>query len=379
MTFTPRKILLSVSALAIILVLLFLYFSYRWLTQEINIPQDERIITIEKGSSLYSLANKLHQQQLLQWPTLWVRYAQFSELAEIKAGEFLLPESLSPRDLLILLNKGEVIQYQTTLVEGLSFKEILKHLHQDSRIESTLKGLTAEEIIQALQIDVEHLEGWFFPDTYNWTAGDSDKSILLQAHKKMRKVLQEEWENRAEDLPYNNLYEALIMASIVERETGAAFEREHIAGVFIRRLQMGMRLQTDPTVIYGMGDTYTGNITRKDLKTATPYNTYVIKGLPPTPIAMPGREAIHASLHPAPGTALYFVARGDGTHEFSATVEEHNKAVRKYQLKRKSDYRSRPLQKNEQEQNEQGQNEQKRNEQDKLVPINSIKEKANEG
>src|SRR5690606_3825059 len=133
-------------------------------------------------------------------------------------------------------------------------------------------------------------------------------------HKKMRKVLQEEWENRAEDLPYNNLYEALIMASIVERETGAAFEREHIAGVFVRRLQMGMRLQTDPTVIYGMGDSYTGNITRKDLKTATPYNTYVIKGLPPTPIAMPGREAIHASLHPAPGTALFFVARGDGTH-----------------------------------------------------------------
>lgn len=344
MTSTLKKILLSVAALVTVLLLLLFLFSYNWLTTKVDIPQDKRVVTVEKGSSLYSLANKLHRQDLLQWPRLWVRYAQFVQLTEIKAGEFQLPEKLSPKDLLVLLNEGEVIQYQITLVEGLNFREILKHIHQHEGIESTLKGLNQQEIIAALQLDIEHLEGWFFPDTYNWTAGDSDKNILLQAHRKMRKVLQEEWEHRAEDLPYDNPYDVLIMASIVERETGAPFEREQIAGVFVRRLQLGMRLQTDPTVIYGMGEAYTGNITRKDLKVATPYNTYLIKGLPPTPIAMPGREVIHASLHPAAGSALYFVARGDGTHEFSETVEDHNKAVRKYQLKRKSDYRSRPLQ-----------------------------------
>lgn len=344
MTFTPKKILLLFVVLLVGISASSVLVISSWLTEEVSVKEQHRVLLIAKGSSLYALASQLNEMELIRWPRVWVRYAQLSEQTQIKAGEYQLPENVSPKELLQLFNKGEVIQYPITLVEGFTFRELLAHIHTHERIVPTLLGLNDREIIQALALDIEHLEGWFFPDTYRWTAGDSDASILLQAHRKMRAVLAEEWQQRAQDLPYDNPYEALIMASIVEKETGAAFERDLIAGVFVRRLQSGMRLQTDPTVIYGMGENYRGNITRKDLKTATAYNTYVIKGLPPTPIAMPGREAIHAALHPAAGSALFFVARGDGTHVFSDTVEEHNKAVRQYQLKRKRDYRSAPQQ-----------------------------------
>lgn len=187
-----------------------------------------------------------------------------------------------------------------------------------------------------------HPEGRFFPDTYNFVRGQSDLDILRQANQRLQQVLAEEWAERADDLPYKNSDEALIMASIIEKETGVAHEREEISGVFNRRLKIGMLLQTDPTVIYGMGDNYTGKITRADLRRPTPYNTYVIAGLPPTPIAMVGREAIYAALHPKAGKSLYFVARGDGSHVFSNTLAEHNKAVREYQIKRRADYRSSP-------------------------------------
>jgi len=346
MTFTLNKLLIVIAGLILGSVLLTSLIFFSWLKKDVSVPLDKNIVTIEKGSSLYALGKKLHQQELIQWPWVWVRYAQYSELTAIKAGEYRLPEKISPIELLKLFNKGEVIQYQITLVEGLNFKELLALIHKKSGIKNSLQGLSEIEIIQSLQIDLDNLEGWFYPDTYSWISGDSDTHILLQAYKKMLKVLDEEWQNRAQGLPYKNAYEALIMASIVEKETGAAFERELIAGVFVRRLQAGMRLATDPTVIYGMGEAYSGNLRRKDLKAATPFNTYVIKGLPPTPIASPGREAIHAALHPAAGSAIYFVAKGDGTHEFSDTLEAHNIAVKKYQLKRKSDYRSSPIQVN---------------------------------
>ncbi len=319
-----------------------LYWFNHWIHKEVQIQEAHRVLTLPKGSSLHQTAQRLHEQNIIARPGLWVRYAQLRNLHHIKAGEYKIPEKISPYALLELINNGEVIQYQITFAEGLNLKEWLALIHVDARIKNTLVGLNEAEIISALNLDVEHLEGWFFPDTYNWIAGDTDKSLLLKAHTKMRKVLQEEWEGRVEGLPYKNAYEALIMASIIEKETGAPHERGEIAGVFVRRLALGMRLQTDPTVIYGMGERYAGNITRRDLKTATPYNTYVIKGLPPTPIAMPGQAAIHAALQPAEGTSLYFVARGDGTHVFSDTVEEHNEAVKNYQLKRKRDYRSSP-------------------------------------
>mgnify|MGYP000117690741 FL=1 len=201
--------------------------------------------------------------------------------------------------------------------------------------------LSNQEIEKLLGLEAtSHLEGQFYPDTYNFHKGDSDLDILKRAHNRLKTILGEEWAARQKDLPLESAYEALILASIIEKETGVPEERPEIAGVFVRRLQKKMRLQTDPTVIYGLGDNYQGNITRKHLRQDTIYNTYRISGLPPTPIALVGRAAIHAALNPKPGKSLYFVAKGDGSHYFSATLEEHNKAVRKFQLKRRSDYRS---------------------------------------
>jgi len=228
-------------------------------------------------------------------------------------------------------------------LEGWTFQQALNHLQEQEKLSATLAGLNAQQLSAALALEGLNPEGLFFPDTYQYVYGDSDVTILKRARKLMTEVLDEAWSNRAESLPYNSAYEALIMASIVERESGHASEREDIAGVFVRRLRKGMRLQTDPTVIYGMGVAYDGNLRKKDLRKPTPYNTYVIKGLPPTPIALPGKEAIEATMHPAPGDALYFVAKGDGSHQFSASLEEHNRAVQHYQVKaRTSDYRSAP-------------------------------------
>lgn len=269
-------------------------------------------------------------------------YVRLLGLHNIKAGEYLLQPGDTPRAVVEKLNKGEVVSFQITFPEGWTLRQWLAHLHTYERIANTLEGKSDAEIIAALGLSLNHLEGWFFPDTYHFGSGESDVDILRRAYLKMAKVLDEEWQNRQSGLPINSPYEALILASIVEKETGVAAERQTIAGVFVRRLVKGMRLQTDPTVIYGLGADYRGNITRKHLRQATPYNTYKIDGLPPTPIAMPGRAAIHAALNPAPGEALFFVARGDGSHVFSATLEEHNKAVRNYQMRRVEDYRSSP-------------------------------------
>lgn len=299
-------------------------------------------IVVPRGTNLTTLSTQLAEQGLLKWPRLFVAYARLTGQTGIRVGEYQLKTGGTPRELLDLLMTGKVIQYQLTIPEGLRFREWLTLLAGQSKLVQQLNGLSNSELLQQLGLDIEHPEGWFFPDTYLYSAGDSDRDILIWAHTRMRKILDEEWQERSANLPYSSPYEALILASIVEKETGVGSEREEIAGVFVRRLKKGMRLQTDPTVIYGLGDQYQGNITRRHLKQPTAYNTYTMKGLPPTPIAMPGREAIYAALHPLEGKTLYFVAKGDGSHYFSVTLDEHLKAVRRYQLKRRSNYRSSP-------------------------------------
>jgi UPF0755 protein len=282
---------------------------------------------------------------VLSSPRLFILYARITEKTKLEIGEYLLVKGSSHEQLLSLLQSGNVITYKVTLVEGKTFNDFLNTLASHKKLLTTLGlGASHQSILEQLNVSEVHPEGWFFPDTYQFASGTRDVDILMQAHQKMKKVLAEEWETRAEGLPYNSAYEALIMASIIEKETGVAYERAEIAGVFVRRLQKGMRLQTDPTIIYGLGDEYQGNIRRKHLTQKTPYNTYVIDGMPPTPIAMPGREAIHAALHPKAGNTLYFVAKGDGSHYFSATLAEHNNAVMEYQIKkRSSQYQSSPV------------------------------------
>lgn len=319
------------------------YYVWQWLETPVEIPEEQQLYEISKGKSLTKVSRELSQAEIIRWPRLWVFYARFMNLTTIKAGEYRFSHQESPISILARFQSGDVVQHHITLVEGRTYKDFVHSLHSHKRIKKVLGTSNDLALFQKSGLNIDHLEGWFYPDTYQFTASDSDLDILSRAYHKMREVLDSEWQKRAEGLPYETPYEALIMASIVEKETGAAFERKQIAGVFVRRLEEKMRLQTDPTVIYGMGDSYSGNITKKDLQTYTPYNTYMIRGLPPTPIAMPGQKAINAALNPAKGNALYFVAKGDGTHQFSSTLDEHLDAVRKFQLKRREDYRSSPL------------------------------------
>lgn len=313
-----------------------------WLHQPLNL-KEEKIISIKSGDSLGKVAYRLANENILTYPKLLILYAKVTKQTHLEVGEYRLPAKLTPKQLLFELRSGDVVSYSVTLIEGLTFKDFLVVLSKQEKIQHTLSGKSFYEIKEILKLEIEHPEGWFYPDTYQYVAGVSDADILLQSHKKMQRVLAEEWEKRVKNLPYNSPYEALIMASIIEKETGVAYERPEISGVFVRRLQKGMRLQTDPTIIYGLGDSYKGNIRRKHLRQPTPYNTYVIDGLPPTPIAMPARAAIHAALNPAEGKTLFFVAKGDGSHQFSETLAQHNKAVQKYQIKnRVKEYRSTP-------------------------------------
>jgi UPF0755 protein len=230
---------------------------------------------------------------------------------------------------------GKTKQHAITFPEGLSFKDMFNEIEKNPNLEHTLNKADLKGIMGKLKAEPASPEGLLFPDTYFFEKHTTDVSLLKRAYDKMQQVLQHEWLNKAEGLPFKTPYEALILASIVEKETGATAERPLIAGVFIRRLQQNMLLQTDPTVIYGMGEAYQGDIKFKDLATATPYNTYLISGLPPTPIAMPGRDALKAVLHPDKSNNLYFVAKGDGTHLFSATLKEHNAAVDRFQRGKK--------------------------------------------
>lgn len=293
-------------------------------------------IDIAKGDSVRDIIHKLRDQHLYMKP-IWFRAIALQNQAsnKLKTGEYELPTGATLPDIIDLLVSGKAKQYTITFPEGRTFKEMLAEIKKNPHIEQTLTGMSNEAIMTKLGASEKHPEGLFFPDTYFFDKNTTDLAILKKAYDKMGVVLVQEWQNKADNLPLNNPYQALILASIVEKETAAKSERPQIAGVFSRRLQQGMLLQTDPTVIYGMGDSYQGNIRADDLRAETPYNTYKIKGLPPTPIAMAGREAINAALHPDQSkNSLYFVARGDGTHVFSATLDEHNKAVNQFQRKK---------------------------------------------
>jgi len=302
----------------------------------LNLPEQGTTYTVERGATLRQIADKLESRGIVRHAVyLRLLGRERGDADRIKAGEYALAEGLTPSGLLDLLISGKVIEYSLTLVEGRTFSQMMEAVRSHPVIVQTLTADAGPEaVMEALDQPDEHPEGRFFPDTYLFPRGTTDIQILTWAYQRMSDILADEWAQRADSLPVESPYEALILASIIEKETGQAEERPQIAGVFVRRLQKGMLLQTDPTVIYGLGDGFDGNLRRRDLERDTPYNTYTRAGLTPTPICMPGRDAIHAALHPAEGDALYFVAKGDGGHQFSATLAEHNRAVRRYQLKR---------------------------------------------
>ncbi len=312
------------------------------LNQTLNVAQEE-LLDVPSGSTPTGTFNRMQAKGTLQG-AFWLRiYWRFNLAGQpLHSGEYRLTPGMTLKDLLGVWQRGEVVQYSLTLVEGWNFRQVRAALDKQEKLKHTLAGLSDAEVMTRLGHDGVFPEGRFFPDTYKYVRGMSDAELLGQAYSRLDEVLAKEWTDRAEDVPYTEPYQALIMASLVEKETGVPQERAEIAGVFVRRLATGMLLQTDPTVIYGMGERYAGKLTRADLHEATAYNTYTNAGLPPTPIAMVGREAIHAALNPASGTSLYFVARGDGSHVFSDDLEAHNNAVREFQLKRRADYRSSP-------------------------------------
>jgi UPF0755 protein len=290
---------------------------------------------VEPGASFKQLSGRLVNAGVIDDGFYFSVMARLrGDARQIQAGEYHLNAAMKPHDMLDMLVQGEVIQHSLTVVEGWTFRQMMAAIANNRVLNHELTTLSDEEIMARLGWPDTHPEGRFMPDTYQFTRGTTDIKFLQRAYRAMESALAEAWENRAENLPLKTPYEALILASIIEKETAVPDERRAIAGVFVRRLQKGMRLQTDPTVIYGLGERYDGNIRKRDLLKDTPYNTYTRKGLPPTPIALPGRASIEAALDPQDGDALYFVARGDGSHHFSATFEQHNKAVRKYQLKR---------------------------------------------
>ncbi len=310
----------------------------QFLTTPLNTGDAGYVYIIKPGSHLLQISRDLSQAGLTDFPPFYFYlYGRYKHQAQfIKAGEYrIMPGTTFPQ-LLDQFVAGKVIQYALTIIEGITAKTLLTQIKQDKHLISTLKTGTLAEVMHQLGKPDHHGEGEFLPETYYFPAGTTDIQLLSRAHRALWAVLNQEWTQRAKGLPYQSPYEALIMASIIEKETALAQERAQIAGVFVRRLKKGMRLQTDPTVIYGLGDQYDGNIRRKDLRKDTPYNTYTRSGLPPTPIALPSRASIIAALHPAPGNSLYFVATGEGgRHVFSDTLAAHNRAVRKYQLKQK--------------------------------------------
>ncbi len=289
---------------------------------------------IRPGMGLKDVGQELDKRGVIKHWAYLVGLGQWQGKAhQIKAGEYQFAAGITPQQLLDQIVAGQVLEYSLTIVEGWTFKQFMDAVNGNPELSHTLTGLNDQQIMDRIGWPDQHPEGRFYPDTYHFSKGLSDVAFLQRAYRAMSQRLEAEWQTRETDLPLASPYDALILASIVEKETGLASERKAVAGVFIRRLRQGMRLQTDPTVIYGMGAAYDGDIKRRDLVADTPYNTYVHNGLPPTPIALPGGDSIHAVLHPLTGDDLFFVGRGDGSHEFSETYEAHNKAVTKYQLK----------------------------------------------
>jgi UPF0755 protein len=318
---------------ALALFLALFYADYRWfLDAPLEISGDGQVLKVKSGMGIGAIARRLQHQPGLSRPAFYLEaYARLNGLAQrLQAGEYAVSPGLTPRTLIDQIVAGRVIQYSLTVVEGWTFRQLRQALTEHPKLAQTLQGLSDTEVMARLGRPDEHPEGRFLPDTYHFPAGFTDEAFLRRAMTAMDRRLADIWQDRAPNLPLDNPYQALILASIVEKETGLPAERSEVAGVFVRRLRLGMLLQTDPTVIYGLGENFDGDLRRGDLTTDTPYNTYTRKGLPPTPIALPGSAALRAAVNPADGDTLYFVADGEGGHVFSRTLDEHNRAVRQY-------------------------------------------------
>lgn len=310
------------------------WVEYRNVLSEPVITKQTVIFDITKGDSFNRISDNLVKSGVEINPLWFKVIARINEVADkLKAGEYVIEPGTTTPQLLSLFTAGKTRQYSITFPEGWAFKDMIKAIEEHPKIVKNIINKPAKEIMASLGSEYQHPEGLFFPDTYFFDKDTSDEALLKRAYLKMQQVLSKQWQQREAELPLESAYQALILASIVEKETGKASERPIIAGVFVRRLRKGMLLQTDPTVIYGMGARYQGNIRKRDLLEKTAYNTYVIKGLTPTPIAMPGKEAINAVMHPTKGSSLFFVARGDGSHVFSTTLKQHNRAVDIFQRK----------------------------------------------
>ena len=311
--------------------------------QALMLPAEGAVMTVSKGESLSQVLARAEENKWLtrgHWVGIVARGRGLDE--RIQAGEFSLAAPLTAGGFITKLAAGEVLRRSVTLPEGITLAEAIEVLHREPALVKTpLSDLSIA--LLAMTGREDSAEGLFLPETWSYTLGDSDLDILRRSHLALEELLTALWQRRPEHLLLSSPYAALTLASIVEKETGVVSERTQIAGVFLRRLEQGMRLQTDPTVIYGLGDDYDGDLKRRHLRDITnPYNTYTMRGLPPTPIALPGEAALRAVFAPADGEALYFVAKGDGSHAFSATLEEHEENVRRYQLTRRADYRSSP-------------------------------------
>ena len=318
------------------------FWGYQKLTEfvhtPVNVTQDQ-LLTIERGTTGSKLAALLEQEKILDNADLlpWLLKLQ-PQLNKVKAGTYSLTGVKTLQDLLNMINSGKEAQFSVKFIEGKTFKEWRKNLENAPHLKQTLQGKSDKEIMALLDIPAvakavyewNNMEGWLYPDTYNYTPNSTDLELLKRSATRLQKALDKAWSERDENLPLADPYQMLILASIVEKETGIAAERPQVASVFINRLKANMKLQTDPTVIYGMGESYTGNIRKKDLETITPYNTYMIEGLPPTPIAMVSESALQAVAHPAKTDFYYFVADGSGGHKFTRNLNEHNKAVQEY-------------------------------------------------
>ena len=318
------------------------FWGYQKLTEfvhtPVNVTQDQ-LLTIERGTTGSKLAALLEQEKILEHADLlpWLLKLQ-PQLNKVKAGTYSLTGVKNLQDLLNMINSGKEAQFSVKFIEGKTFKEWRKNLENALHLKQTLQGKTDNEIMALLDIPAvakavyewNNMDGWLYPDTYNYTPNSTDLELLKRSTPRLQKALDKAWNERDENLPLSDPYQMLILASIVEKETGVAAERPQVASVFINRLRANMKLQTDPTVIYGMGESYTGNIRKKDLETITPYNTYMIEGLPPTPIAMVSESALQAVAHPAKTDFYYFVADGSGGHKFTRNLNEHNKAVQEY-------------------------------------------------
>ena len=318
------------------------FWGYQKLTEFVHTPvnvKQDQLLTIERGTTGSKLAALLEQEKILEHADLlpWLLKLQ-PQLNKVKAGTYSLTGVKTLQDLLDMINSGKEAQFSVKFIEGKTFKEWRKNLENAPHLKQTLQGKSDKEIMALLDIPAvakavyewNNMEGWLYPDTYNYTPNSTDLELLKRSTTRLQKALDKAWNERDENLPLADPYQMLILASIVEKETGIAAERPQVASVFINRLKANMKLQTDPTVIYGMGERYTGNIRKKDLETMTPYNTYMIEGLPPTPIAMVSESALQAVAHPAKTDFYYFVADGSGGHKFTRNLNEHNKAVQEY-------------------------------------------------